>query len=410
MRRYITQQAQLVRALSGGIGKTAVIYPAAFLVSLAVGQLALGLVLYAKVTFAASSIQVGLLAGIWSLTYLAGCLFVRPLFYRTLPRYLIMGSTALMGLLVLGMVAATAFIQLFWAYALFGLALALFWPSIMGWLSSDSEGARLGRVISRYNLAWCSAAAFSPFLCGWLFEHRPTYPLILAAGLLLVVCTLVAGASLALPRVRGDRGGTSPRPDEAARGPDRSSPLRFPAWLGLFGSFAGMGLLTAVFPLAALDTWRLPETLIGLLFLARGLTNAVGFVLLGQVHGWHHRRLPMLLGQALGILALGGLALGQSLPLLALALALYGFSMAMSYAGSLFHGASGSLHRARRMAIHESMLAAGLVTGSALGGWIYQYAGRQIVFGAAAAFLAACTLLQLALSRPTRHTTRPTNE
>jgi DHA1 family multidrug resistance protein-like MFS transporter/DHA1 family quinolone resistance protein-like MFS transporter len=64
---------------------------------------------------------------------------------------------------------------------------------------------------------------------------------------------------------------------------------------------------------------------------------------------------------------------------------------ALSYNNSLFHGVSGSINRTGRMAVHESLLAAGLIFGSSLGGLLYEnfsmatvyyFCGSTVLFGA----------------------------
>ncbi len=399
MRGFVSSSSQLVRAYYSGIGKTAVIYPAAFLVAMAMGQLNLGVVWYARAHFDAARIHIGFLAGIWSLTYILGCLWLRPLFNRVLPRFLVLGSTLAMALLMAGMATAGTLRGMTVMYAGLGLALSLFWPPMMGWLSTVSEGAQLGRILARYNLAWCAGSVISPFLCGWLSQRHVRYPLLASAGLLLLVFAFVFGASLVLPRVRRDRG-TGARHDAAAGDLDTSCALRFPAWIGLFASFFGMGILMTVFPLAGLGEWGLPETVIGALLTLRGLANIAGFGLLGRIHRWHYRAAPMLVAQWLTVLAFAGLArFGSMASAAALLLALFGFSSAMSYTGSLFHGVAGSLNRARRMAIHESVLAAGLVLGSVAGGWLYEYLSPGGVFGMTALCLAGLTGVQTLVGR-----------
>ena len=53
---------------------------------------------------------------------------------------------------------------------------------------------------------------------------------------------------------------------------------------------------------------------------------------------------------------------------------------ALSYSNSIFHGVSGSINRTGRMAVHEALLAAGLICGSLLGGLIYQYYSMDTVY------------------------------
>ncbi len=381
-----------------GTGKMAVIYPAAFFMAVTMGQMTLGMVLYARLVLAAGGTRIGALAGIWSLTYVFGCLVVRPWFNRVLPRYLVMGSTATMAGTVLAMLGLETYCMLLVLYAIFGLALSLFWPPLMGWVSTNVEGPHLGRVIGRYNMSWCSGAVISPFICGWLSAVDPRYPLMLAVGLMLFICVFVAVASRFLPGIGVDRG-TGAAHDALPGDTDSSSPLRFPAWIGLYASFFGMGTLTAIFPLVAMETWDTLESMIGLVFTVRGLANVAGFILLGRIHAWHHKWIPMVAAQWVAVVTLIALSLAGSVITAAGLLAVFGISNAMSYASSFFHGTAGSLNRARRMAIHESVLAAGLVSGSVAGGWIYEKLASSIVFFVVAMILAGLTMLQTMMGR-----------
>lgn len=387
MPRRNMQHAQLIRAYHGGIGKTAIIYPAAFFVAIAMGQMTLGMVLYARLGLDVGGTRIGVLAGIWSVTYVFGCLVMRPWFNRVLPRYLIVASTAMTALLVLAMMATSRYAVLLGLYGAFGLVLSLVWPPMMGWVSTEYEGQALGRVIGRYNLSWCSGAVISPFLCGWLSEQDLRWPLLFAAALLLLVSVFVMGASLVLPRVRADFGTGAPH-DAVPGDVDRSSPLRFPAWIGLYMSFFGMGLLVAVFPLIAIEAWSASEIMVGLVFTLRGLANIVAFVILGRIHAWHFRRLPMVGVQWIVVAVFALLAINRSIGGAVLLLGVFGAAMAMSYASSFFHGTTGSLNRARRMAIHEAVLAAGLMTGSVIGGWWYETLSQNGVFSMATLVLA----------------------
>ncbi|MDD3366475.1 MAG: hypothetical protein PHS67_04350, partial [Sphaerochaetaceae bacterium] len=51
----------------------------------------------------------------------------------------------------------------------------------------------------------------------------------------------------------------------------------------------------------------------------------------------------------------------------------FGMLFAMMYSFSIFHGASGSIHRSKRMLIHEMLLTIGTIVGSIVGGTVYQY-------------------------------------
>ena len=91
--QYISQRRQLIKSYYTGIGKTAVIFPSAFLVAVGAGLITLGIVFYLRDVFRASPSEIGLIAALWSLSYICGCLFIRPLFDRILPRHTIMIAT-----------------------------------------------------------------------------------------------------------------------------------------------------------------------------------------------------------------------------------------------------------------------------------------------------------------------------
>jgi len=57
-------------------------------------------------------------------------------------------------------------------------------------------------------------------------------------------------------------------------------------------------------------------------------------------------------------------------------LSLFGVLMAQNYAASQFHGVANCSRRGARMAIHEGLISAGLVSGAVLGGVAYDYLGH----------------------------------
>jgi len=390
---FISQRAQVVRSYYSGIGKTPVICVAAFLVAFAIAQASLGIILYAKKVFAAEGTVIGILAGCWQITYSLGCLFVRPLFRRILPRYLIVASCLLMAACILGVLWAPSLVAICVIYGFFGLALSQFWPPIMGWVSEGAEGTELGRQVSRFNLSWCTGVIVGPFVCGWLSESSPEYPLLLGAAIPALTAVFVMGATMALPRVREDRGvgATQQAPSEGA---GQSTFFRYPAWVGLFASFFGFGVLVAVFPMAAIDELGWVESRIGLILAARGLSNAAGFIFLGRTRFWHFKATPMLAGQVLAVVAFVALAGSGSLARVGMLMLLLGATTAMSYSSSIFHGASCSPDRRKRMAIHEAVLAMGLMTGSVIGGFVYEHANAAAVYGLVALLLGVATVIQ----------------
>jgi predicted MFS family arabinose efflux permease len=212
------------------------------------------------------------------------------------------------------------------------------------------------------------------------------------------ICLIVLTVSLIVPGIRQDRQRESIRRGEE-KPEDRSTPLRYPAWIGLFASYVILGITMSIFPLYLREEIGLTETRIGLLLLIRALFSTLGFIILARLSFWHFKSWLMILSQALIILVVGAMAALRTMPGFSVVLALFGLLFALSYDNSLFHGVSGSLRRSTRMAVHESLLTAGMIAGSAIGGILYQSGQftRVLVFGCAVVAVAAAAQAALVL-------------
>ena len=236
-----------------------------------------------------------------------------------------------------------------------------------------------------------------PFLAGWLSERSPVLPLHFGSVLYLLTGFMILGATLVLPAVRRDREiELPPKIQEGEKGKD--TPLRYPAWVNLYVSFVIMGVIVVILPVSARIDLSMSKTMIGLLLLSRALFMTVGFFLLGRTTFWHFRSLPPLLGQIFLAISLILLIYIRSPLFLGLVLALVGLVTAFSYFNSVFHGASGSTNRANRMALHEILLSAGFITGSFMGGIIYQKYSMSAVYWFCLTLVLAGIVVQAALS------------
>jgi predicted MFS family arabinose efflux permease len=396
--RFISQQQQFLRALSAGIGKTAVILPAGFLTETGLGMLTLGMVFYMREVFLLSPALVGWIAATWQGCYVLGCLTMRPVFERLLPRYSMIFSSAGMGMAVATILFSRSVAAVFLCYGLFGFSLSFFWPPLMSWLSLGIEGKQLGRAMSRLTFVGNIGIIVSPLIAGALSSLAPRYPLYGAAALFSVNCLLLIGAASALPRIRSDKQRSRGNREDPEQ-PDRSTSLRFPAWVGLFVTYTVLGVILTVFPMFAQDDLGLSKSTIGALLLCRALCTAAGYLFLGRMSFWHFRPLPMTAGLVLLTVLVLGLSRATSISVLVLSLALIGPLISLSFSYSFFHGASGASRRATRMAIHEALLASGLIAGSAAGAQLYQHYSMTAVSIFCAALIAAAIAAQLLLVR-----------
>ncbi len=383
----------ILRSFGAGIGKSALIYPVSALHSIALGTANLGLVYYLQDYFNASPGEVGLIAALFSTAYFVGCFVFRPFSRLLLPRFSLLLSVALNAGFVMGILLSrrVAYVAVF--NALFGFGVSLFWPPIMGWLSIGLEGKELGRALGRFNLSWSVGLIVSPYLAGLLTERDARLPLEFGIGLFATISLLVVTGSVLIRKVRNDRH-REPHPRLGPTVKDASSILRFPACIGLVGAYIVMGIFSVVFPMHARTRLGLAESTIGLLLLLRAVATTLGFMVVGRIEIWHHRSAPMIGVQVL--LAGGCLVLGffDGVAAYLILFPAVGALIALAYSQSVFHGVSGSPQRAKRMAIHEALLVAGVVFGSSGGGFLYQTASVGTMYFVAAALLGAAALSQ----------------
>lgn len=385
----------VIRSFFSNLGKSQLVFPAAFLTATAIGTVNLGLIFYVRMTYRFDPSTVGWFAASYSIWYLIGCLGLRPLGQRLRPRYSLLIATGSMGVVMLLLVTIGRPPVAFVLYSLFGLSASLFWPPLMGWLSSGLEGRELNRTISFFNLSWSTGAIISPYIAGVTAEIANRLAIFVGIAFLFLATFLIMVATLYWARVRLDEYVEPKRP----RGPlrDGGTPLRYLAWTGLVATYVAIGVIANIFPMFAHDHTTLSKGEIGLVLLVRALVSTVAFVGIGKVGFWQMRRSVIVGGQ---------LALAASIAVMLLANSLFGFILTVSvfgviysfnYSSSIFHGVTGSTERARRMSVHESISTMGIVVGSVVGGELYEHFSMKsvYVFCIAVAFIGAIIQLMM---------------
>lgn len=393
MFRHINHHAKRAQSFYDGIGNTAVIYPVALLTSFALGLTNLGIVFFARDIFDATPVTIGWLAGTWAVAYAIGCILLRSVLGKFPARYLIITSSSLMFLCIFTIQFVSSLTFVFVLFAMYGLSMSLFWSPLMAWLSDGYEGASLGHRFSRYNIMWSFGSIASPYVCGWLTERSARYPLFLGSGIFLVGAIFVFGAAFILPSASSGRS-LQDADDSIATEKTNESMLRFPAWVGLFATFFGFGVIFSIFPLTAQSELGLSESSVGLLLLVRALASAITFFIIGKVVFWHFKVAPIFIGQILATMCFISLCFFHTAVSTGLFFGLLGIFAAFSYSTSVFHGVTGSVHRVKRMSIHESTLAFGLISGSAVAGIVYNVSSMTHVYAMCAGVLLVGLVVQ----------------
>ena len=348
------------------------IVPSVFMTETGIGLAALGLIFYMRDVHGLTEGAVGWFAAVWLMSYLLGCLFMRPIMGRIHPRLSVILSVSCMAFFIFSILQSPSIVLSFVLYAFYGLAMSFFWPPLMGWLSSGMEGSDLGAAMSKLTLAGSLGMIISPFMAGLLSEQDPVIPAYAAIGLFCATAILGLAARLLAPDTRI---GAIPKKVEKRTEPqsDNSTPLRYPAWIGLFGTCVVLGVVANIFPMYARTELGINKSTVGFILLIRALGAAAGYVVLGRTKFWHFQPLPMIAGLTTLLLLVLTLPWLRSAHLLTCLVALLGLFHSVAFSYSFFHGASGSSRREQRMAIHESLLSGGIITGSTVGGMLYQH-------------------------------------
>jgi len=238
------------------------ILPCAFVVSLAIGIINLGMIFLIKETYGAGPALVGWFTAFWAGAYFLGCVAFRPL-SRKLDAAT---SSALMGMISAAVLAAQfaapSLASAFAAYTFYGLACALVWPRLMGWLAAGLEGKVLSRASGSYSLSWSVGMTLSPYIAGILSERNLNLPVYAGIALFLAVGVFMLAARKIAPPTGCPRGNPSSQP-ASPPAEDHSCSLRYPAWIGLFAIYILYSVFNNIFPLYAKDELAMGESGIG---------------------------------------------------------------------------------------------------------------------------------------------------
>jgi len=341
--------------------------------------------------FNSTASTIGWFSSIWAFSYFIGCFALHKVSRKIGAHRSITIASMIMIFVVLAMLSSETVIFMFVLYSLFGFITALFWPPLMGWISEGLEGSELNRMMGYFNLSWSTGLILSPYLGGLLLESNLRYPLFFVAGLYgLLTFTLVLVSALSSSIVLHK---TTNKKDISVS--DKSTPLRYAAWLGNFTGYIIFGVIMFVFPLYAREELYFTESSIGLLLLFRALFSTFIFAFAGKMSWWHFNKAYMLIMQLSMVVFALFIPYTKSWTSFAAALSLFGIIFAAQYSSSIFHGVSGSIHREKRMAIHEAVLTVGVIIGAIGGGEIYQHYGMAAAFNSAAAAAALILVFQI---------------
>jgi len=376
---------------------------ASFLANIGIGILNFTLVFYTRDIFTATPGQIGWLSSLWALSYFIGCFITRGISKRLGPKRALITAPSGMALFAFLIFKSPSLMWIFIYYSLFGFTTSLFWPTLEGWLSEGYEGEALNKRVGRFNLSWSFALVLSPYIAGLLVEKNLQLPL----GVVIGIYFLLALSFWVLSTIfLGKKENVAGIESTSISNTDSSTPLRYIAWIGNFSTYMVNGIILFVFPLYARDVQGFSESGIGLLLLLRSLFSTGVFIFISRTVWWHFNKVQMIGLQLLLVVFCFILPAVHSWIMMSVMLSFFGILFAFHYSNSLFHGVSGSINREGRMAIHEAVLTAGVITGAVSGGEIYQRWGMGVVFLFTGFFLFLLLLTQLLVLLAQREKTK----
>lgn len=358
---------------------------ASFLGQFSISMVNLALVYHLRLRFSLSAEMIGLSAAIYTTTYLFCCIVLGPLAAHMRPRHSVELSMVGMALSIVVVIVTPRVGIALVSLVLYGMSMSFLWPQIESWIARGKEGRELNRATSSFNVAWSLGAALSPQLTGLLVERSTSFSLIAGVILFGTVFLLIIISTLLVPGIKAVV--SEKRNIEMGTLEDKSTPLRFLSWAGVLVVYASLAVMLTIFPLQALEHLPFSESAVGFFLLVRGVASMLMFIMLGKTSWWHFNRpLIILTLLSFSVVCLLGTVI-ESFAMHVLFFLLFGVLFAMTYSFSIFHGASGSVHRSRRMLIHEVLLTIGTVVGSVVGGSIYERIDYRTVLVACAVFV-----------------------
>ncbi len=343
----------------------------------------------------------------------AGVLISRFLTSRNAVKFMYIGTTALVGICLLGL-WANNLTMLYITSGLSGFGQVIFVTSFQVFMTIADSGQarRLSRVVGTYTAAWCTGMAFGPFITGFLMElGKPAdgiglsvgwkYTYVVAALLVLIVIISITIIVKTTPSLKHGQA----RPSAVIR-PQPARP-NF-AWVGWIMAVSGvmvLGMVRGVFPAGVTDA-GLPEIKSGTMMMMLGLAMGWFAYLLARGRNWMYSGKTMML---VGMIGVAGLAL-FALPYFAdwgiiqhtwqyyLGSVVLGSYFGVVYLYSTFHSLANPSKSGRNISINETFLAVGMMLGPLVGGWLVRHYGFYMPFTCAMAVLFTIGIFQWIVS------------
>jgi len=329
--------------------------------------------------------ELGLCFGLGTMTYLISCLTIANHIDRFNPKRVLQCSSAVIALTLAGLFVC---IRIFLAgrlpinpillviivEILSCVALALFWPPMMGWLSTGLEGQSLSKRMGLFNISWSLALVVTTFIGGYILNKDTNLAVIVSA--LFITCAFVF-ISIA-PKWQGSDTGSNI--DDQEQMPETVDPLNAVfCSMSRFGLVIGclaLGLFRTQFALFFTENLGFSKQQFGVVTAIFCFASFAGFTIIGRFKKWHYKLSPLIGSQLIIAASMLMILFCTSLIWLYAAAVFIGIGQSFVYASHQYYCVSGKIKRSGSMAIHEILISIGYAGGSIAGGYLAEYLSR----------------------------------
>jgi MFS family permease len=363
-----------------------------------------------------------LCTGLFMGAYAPMCLVTGFVLPHLNPKRAVQCGVSIMALCAVGMVVIVAAAQrgymaghaaviLALMTAPYGMAMAFFWPYIVGWLSAGHEGAALNRRVQWFSASFSMANLLSPLAGGVLVQHSSIAPLL--APLVLLVSGVAVISLAPRPKTTGadNKGAIDPSAREELN--ERLLSFRWSARVLMVVQYLCYGLLRCQMPLLLTFNLGLSESLFGIVMAVLCGVNFLTYVTMGRTDRWHYRRWFLWASQVLMVLTLVLILTSKSFVWLLVAGGLCGIAQSIIYGSHLYYSLTGNRNRSGVMGLHEFILASCFFGGSFLAGRVSDHWGRYAPYQGGLILIGLGVLAQVVLwvimKRKSQAAALPTN-
>ena len=316
----------------------------------------------------ATPFQLGLFGAAWGAVYSIGALVSGKLADNMPPRRLVTSGLLIYVAGMIGCSFAVSVTQLILLACVRGLGCALFWPTFETFLHVKDNAHETNRRVGLFNLGWTLGVTTGSAAGGALMAIGPRLVYRILGGLVLLTCAYLF-TCLSRPQSKAK----TAQPSDLQL-PDMDAPplavrmkFLYVSWVAHFALFFVAGATASMFPKVG-RIEGIPDSAIGVIFSLVYVGQGLTFLVLSRTSRWHYRLSPILALEAVALLGMVLLGLGNSIAIYVVGMLAQGIGRGMSYASSLFYGLSATEAKGANAGIHEMLVGLAYTFGPLLAG------------------------------------------